>query len=445
MNIKCSVCELINFANEVECKRCGKTLIPFSAIPSPFFTSPENEPLDVNETRDVVDESPKAPLVPPQFFQSAYYQPSKKNQFQKSGFEAFDLLQKQLKELNQLQETNKNDAREMPKAPLVPPQFFQSTYYQPSKKNPFQKSDELEETIGVKDTTTNKNDVKETPKVPVIETEGFRSSNQQSLCDQQLEINLVETSKQRYAGISSQVVEASQEEYLKPIELETGEKRDEDNYCKVEEDNEWERQARERFEYAVKQLELELETKRDRKLKERTDYLLNKFEDANVVNRIMNGQLLPGDNKEVVIEMLDIPDNIHREVLKKKVKEIWKYGHVINNQYNLVITLENDIVVKLIAKDYVLEELTELRIEACTKPDIDFEVDDLFDDAIRIICQVGKASTLLLQRQLRIGYGRASTIIGIMEQKGYVGPLDDSNFRVVTHKAYEYFQMLEAC
>jgi len=37
------------------------------------------------------------------------------------------------------------------------------------------------------------------------------------------------------------------------------------------------------------------------------------------------------------------------------------------------------------------------------------EDDDLFDDAVRLVFEFGKASTSLLQRRLRIGYGRAAT------------------------------------
>src|SRR5438270_8749722 len=37
--------------------------------------------------------------------------------------------------------------------------------------------------------------------------------------------------------------------------------------------------------------------------------------------------------------------------------------------------------------------------------------DELFQDAVRLVLEFGKASTSLLQRRLRIGYGRAAHLI----------------------------------
>lgn len=48
--------------------------------------------------------------------------------------------------------------------------------------------------------------------------------------------------------------------------------------------------------------------------------------------------------------------------------------------------------------------------------------DDTFRDAVRVVLESRKASTSLLQRRLRIGYGRASRIIDEMEDRGIVGP-----------------------
>ncbi len=50
--------------------------------------------------------------------------------------------------------------------------------------------------------------------------------------------------------------------------------------------------------------------------------------------------------------------------------------------------------------------------------------DELFMDAVRIVLEYGKASTSLLQRRLRIGYGRAAHLIDLMEQDGIVGAAD---------------------
>ncbi len=48
--------------------------------------------------------------------------------------------------------------------------------------------------------------------------------------------------------------------------------------------------------------------------------------------------------------------------------------------------------------------------------------DDLYDDAVNVVRQAGKASVSLLQRRLRIGYSRAARLIDLMEERGVVGP-----------------------
>jgi S-DNA-T family DNA segregation ATPase FtsK/SpoIIIE len=57
--------------------------------------------------------------------------------------------------------------------------------------------------------------------------------------------------------------------------------------------------------------------------------------------------------------------------------------------------------------------------------------DDLYQDAIRVVCDAGRASTSTLQRRLRIGYGRAARLIDLMEKDGIVGPPDGTKPREV--------------
>jgi len=63
-----------------------------------------------------------------------------------------------------------------------------------------------------------------------------------------------------------------------------------------------------------------------------------------------------------------------------------------------------------------------------SNPDPD-ENDPMFDDAVRLVFEFGKASTSLLQRRLRIGYGRAAHLIDLMERDGLVGGADGSRPR----------------
>jgi S-DNA-T family DNA segregation ATPase FtsK/SpoIIIE len=59
------------------------------------------------------------------------------------------------------------------------------------------------------------------------------------------------------------------------------------------------------------------------------------------------------------------------------------------------------------------------------------EDDPLFGDAVRLVVEFGKASTSLLQRRLRIGYGRAAHLIDLMERDGIVGAADGPKPREV--------------
>jgi S-DNA-T family DNA segregation ATPase FtsK/SpoIIIE len=57
--------------------------------------------------------------------------------------------------------------------------------------------------------------------------------------------------------------------------------------------------------------------------------------------------------------------------------------------------------------------------------------DDMFRDAVRVVIENKKASTSLLQRRLRIGYGRAARLIEEMEEQGIIGQADGSRPREV--------------
>jgi S-DNA-T family DNA segregation ATPase FtsK/SpoIIIE len=57
--------------------------------------------------------------------------------------------------------------------------------------------------------------------------------------------------------------------------------------------------------------------------------------------------------------------------------------------------------------------------------------DDMWEDAVRVVIDSRKASTSLLQRKLRIGYGRAARIMEMMEEQGIIGQADGSRPREV--------------
>jgi len=66
--------------------------------------------------------------------------------------------------------------------------------------------------------------------------------------------------------------------------------------------------------------------------------------------------------------------------------------------------------------------------------------DDLFDEAVRTVCQYDRASASLLQRRLRIGYARAARLLDELEASGIVGPGEGAKPRdVLLRNAEEFF------
>ncbi len=57
--------------------------------------------------------------------------------------------------------------------------------------------------------------------------------------------------------------------------------------------------------------------------------------------------------------------------------------------------------------------------------------DELYDEAVEIVLRAKQASTSLLQRRLKIGYGRAARLLDDMEVRGIVGPADGNKPRKI--------------
>jgi S-DNA-T family DNA segregation ATPase FtsK/SpoIIIE len=57
--------------------------------------------------------------------------------------------------------------------------------------------------------------------------------------------------------------------------------------------------------------------------------------------------------------------------------------------------------------------------------------DPLFQKALEIVLQQGKASVSYIQRRLKIGFNRAARLVEMMEEKGIVGPAQGSKPRDV--------------
>jgi len=61
----------------------------------------------------------------------------------------------------------------------------------------------------------------------------------------------------------------------------------------------------------------------------------------------------------------------------------------------------------------------------------DFEQDELYDQAVKIVIETRRASVSGIQRRLKIGYNRAARMVEAMEAAGLVGELQPSGTREV--------------
>jgi S-DNA-T family DNA segregation ATPase FtsK/SpoIIIE len=81
--------------------------------------------------------------------------------------------------------------------------------------------------------------------------------------------------------------------------------------------------------------------------------------------------------------------------------------------------------------------------EKASGGDLDFEKDDLYDEAARIVVGSGQASISYLQRRLRIGFSRAARLVDMMEAEGLVSPGAGGKAREVLVKK-DYFEEVDA-
>ena len=84
--------------------------------------------------------------------------------------------------------------------------------------------------------------------------------------------------------------------------------------------------------------------------------------------------------------------------------------------------------------DYIDDEIFVDDDEPEVGPSLFGEGDDpLYDQAVEIVMQAGKASASYIQRRLKIGYNRAARLVEEMEEKGLVGPANGSKPREIIH------------
>jgi DNA segregation ATPase FtsK/SpoIIIE, S-DNA-T family len=60
-----------------------------------------------------------------------------------------------------------------------------------------------------------------------------------------------------------------------------------------------------------------------------------------------------------------------------------------------------------------------------------YQEDELYGQAVTVVMDNGAASTSLLQRRLKVGYGRAARLLDLMEEEGLIGPSRGSKAREI--------------
>jgi len=79
---------------------------------------------------------------------------------------------------------------------------------------------------------------------------------------------------------------------------------------------------------------------------------------------------------------------------------------------------------------------TSITAEEKTAEKLEFDKDDLYDEAARIVVSSGQASISYLQRRLRIGFSRAARLIDMMENDGVVSPATNGKREVLVDAGY---------
>jgi S-DNA-T family DNA segregation ATPase FtsK/SpoIIIE len=90
-----------------------------------------------------------------------------------------------------------------------------------------------------------------------------------------------------------------------------------------------------------------------------------------------------------------------------------------------------------------IEKAANAANQAEAKSDGPRERDDMYDEAVEIVIREGRGSCSLLQRAMKVGYGRAARMIDHMAEDGIVGPYNGSKFREVVITPEQWEEMRE--
>lgn len=153
----------------------------------------------------------------------------------------------------------------------------------------------------------------------------------------------------------------------------------------------------------------------------------------NVSSMIDSRVILDGPGAEKLLgrgDMLFLPPDASKPI---RIQGVFVQDDEINN---LIQYLKSTGI----APEYTAE-VTEMPIGKWgLKGENGSDRDQLFEEAVKTVCQYDRASASLLQRRLKVGYARAARILDELEAAGIVGQGDGSKPRdVLVRNAEEYF------
>lgn len=102
----------------------------------------------------------------------------------------------------------------------------------------------------------------------------------------------------------------------------------------------------------------------------------------------------------------------------ERVVEFVKSGGKADYDDNVMLEIERQAAIEK-------QQLTGVSEEAANADD------PMLEEAIKVVVELGQASTSLLQRKLKLGYARAARIVDELEERGIVGPYEGSKPRQV--------------
>jgi len=107
-------------------------------------------------------------------------------------------------------------------------------------------------------------------------------------------------------------------------------------------------------------------------------------------------------------------------------------AYVTEQETNRVVDFWKNQATPEYDESFLMAPPSEEELEAAGEDEeFDGEQDPMYEDAVRVVLEAGKASTSTLQRRLKLGYGRAARILDMMQRDGIIGAPDGPRPREV--------------